>query len=219
MIARNKEQLEVVAAEIVAAGGSCATISCDLTSSDQINKAINQIQKDDLSQPAILINNAGFGGPFHTTDELGETEWDQVFNTNIKAPFLFCKRLLPAMKANNFGRIINISSIYGTVGGSHSSAYAASKHALVGYTKSLAIEWGAYNITSNIISPGFVDTAMGAVDEAYQKSAMQHIPLQRQATPGEIARLALFLIQKESGYINGANLVVDGGLSAGFRFL
>ena len=122
------------------------------------------------------------------------------------------------MKQNNYGRIINISSVYGVVGGACSSTYAASKHALTGYTRSLAAEWGNANITCNVLSPGYVDTSMGiSPNEGFSAGILRRIPAGRQALPDEIARLVYFLIQPENGYINGADIVIDGGLLAGFR--
>ena len=124
------------------------------------------------------------------------------------------------MKENNFGRIINISSIYGVTGGAYSSTYAASKHALIGYTKSLAVEWGNGNITCNVVSPGYVDTSMGAAShQQFSSTILSRIPSGRQALPDDIARLVLFLTRPENSYINGSNIVIDGGLLAGFNFL
>lgn len=217
LIARNATKLKEVADRITLGGGSCSYFPCDVTKADEVDKALQAIREEITASPAILVNNAGFGGPFHATNEVPEEEWDSIFATNVRAAFLFCKRLLPVMKKNNFGRIINISSIYGMMGGALSSTYAASKHALIGYTKSLAIEWGDCNITCNAISPGYIDTAMGASPAEHQH-IVDSIPCKRQGQPEEIARLVLFLIQPESSYINGANLVVDGGLSAGFNF-
>ena len=123
------------------------------------------------------------------------------------------------MRENNWGRIINIASVYGQVGGALSSAYAASKHALVGYTKSIAAEWAEYNITCNLISPGFINTNMGAAsNENTYADIIRQIPSQRQGTPEEIAKLVLFLASKESSYINGADIVIDGGLLAARSF-
>lgn len=217
LIARNAARLKEVADRIASAGGMCSYFPCDVTKAAEVDATLQAIGQEVTDAPAILINNAGFGGPFHATNSVSEEEWDAIFATNVKAAFLFCRRLLPGMKKNNFGRIINIASIYGLAGGALSSTYAASKHALIGYTKSLAIEWADCNITCNVISPGYIDTAMGA-SPVKRQHIIDSIPCKRQGQPAEIARLVVFLIQPESGYINGANLVIDGGLSAGFHF-
>ncbi len=219
LLARDLKKLNKVATEIREKNGTCTCLPCDITKSRAINDVFLQLAQSGLPTPSILINNAGYGGPFHRTDEVSEEEWDLIFATNVKAAFLFAQKLLPHMKENQFGRIINIASVYGVTGGARSSTYAASKHALVGYTRSLAVEWGAWGITCNLISPGYVETGMGAAaNEAHYDGILQRIPAKRQGSPGEIAQTVLFLIQPGSGYINGANIVVDGGLTAGFYF-
>ncbi len=219
LLARNKEKLANVANEITGKGGSCIFYECDVAKRNDIEQALLEMKPYINGTQLILINNAGYGGPFHRTDEIPEEEWDLIFDTNVKAAFLFCKHLLPLMKENNRGRVINIASVYGQIGGALSSAYAASKHALVGYTKSIAAEWGEYNITCNLISPGFTDTNMGASsNESVYKNIIDQIPAKRQGTPEEVARLVLFLTGTSSGYINGADIVIDGGLLAGRSF-
>lgn len=219
LLARNKERLKDVASQIKKSGGTCFYHLCDVTNRSDIEMALQIIQPQISSNKIILINNAGYGGPFERTDELTEEEWDLIFNTNTKAPFLFCKHLLPLMKQNGWGRVINIASVYGSVGGALSAAYSASKHALVGYTKSIAAEWGEWNITCNTISPGFVNTKMGADASAnsYQ-NIIKQIPLKRQGTPQEIAQLVLFLCSDNSSYINGADIIIDGGLLSSKSF-
>ncbi len=219
LLARNKERLTEVASQITGNGGSCLYHLCDVTKQSDIETALQAIQPQIFNSKLILINNAGYGGPFERTDELSEEEWDLIFNTNTKAPFLFCKYLLPLMKQNGWGRVINTASVYGSVGGALSAAYAASKHALIGYTKSIAAEWGEWNITCNTISPGFTNTKMGAdVNADSYQNILQQIPLKRQATPEEIAQLVLFLCSENSSYINGADIVIDGGLLAAKSF-
>ncbi len=219
LLARNKDKLKEVASQINTAGGSCFYHECDVTKRDNIEATLQSIQPQISNLKLILINNAGYGGPFKRTDELSEEEWDSIFNTNTKAPFLFCKYLLPLMKKSGWGRVINIASIYGSVGGALSAAYAASKHALIGYTKSIAAEWGEWNITCNTVSPGFTNTKMGADTNAVSyQNILQQIPLKRQATPEEIAQSVLFLCGENSSYINGADIVIDGGLLAAKSF-
>ncbi len=219
LLARNKDKLAEVAGQIIATGATCTFHVCDVTKRADIEAVLNEEEQLIKYSKLIVINNAGYGGPFQRTDEITEEDWDAIFSTNTKAAFLFCKYLLPVMKENNWGRVINISSIYGQVGGALSSAYAASKHALVGYTKSIAAEWGAYNITCNVISPGFINTHMGAAyNEGGYANIISQIPLHRQGEPEEIAKLVSFLCSDESCYINGADIAIDGGLLAGRSF-
>lgn len=216
LVARNLVKLKEVADKIQSAGGTCNYFQCDVSKTNEIEATLQSVKHEVPGSPSILVNNAGFGGPFHKANEVSEEEWDLIFATNVKAAFLFCRKILPIMRENNFGRIINISSVFGVVGGSLSSTYAASKHALTGYTKSIAIEWANWNITCNTVSPGYVDTAMGV--ENAGNSIINSIPCKRQGHPDEIAQLVLFLIKPESGYINGSNFIIDGGLLAGFNF-
>ena len=219
LLSRNIGNLKATADSVFVRENTGIFYQCDVTKRSDIEKIINsettRLQQSNL----ILINNAGYGGPFQRTDEMSEEEWDAAFNTNVKAAFLFCRLLLPMMKENGWGRVINIASVYGSVGGVLSSAYSASKHALVGYTKSIAAEWGVYGITCNCISPGFIDTNMGAgSDNTYYQNVIHQIPVQRQGTPEEMAKLVSFLAKDESCYINGADILADGGLLAARSF-
>ncbi len=165
----------------------------------------------------MLVNCAGVGGPFHRIDEVAPAEWDRIFAVNVRGPWLLCRRLLPAMAARGRGRVINIASVQGLRGAARSSTYVASKHALVGLTRALALEWGARGVTVNAVCPGYVATAMGLRPEVDPgaAAAQARIPAGRQAEPGEIAGAVAFLAGDDAVYVNGAVLVVDGGLSAG----
>ena len=124
---------------------------------------------------------------------------------------------MPEFKKRLYGRIIVIASSQSVVGAKNSVAYSASKHALIGFVKSLADEWGEYGITANAISPGFVETPMGVQDSQvtnHRQLILDKTPSKRTAAPEEIARVVDFLISKDSGYINGANFVIDGGITA-----
>lgn len=189
-------------------------IRVDLTSADTINSALYSVQKETLSG---FVHCAGFGGPFVNITKVSEDLWDKIFAINIKAAFLLLKEILPEFKKNLHGRIIVIASSQSVVGAKNSVAYSSSKHALIGFVKSLADEWGEYGITANAISPGYVDTAMGVQESEvldHKKIIMDKTPSKRIAEPGEIARVVDFLISKDSGYINGANFVIDGGITA-----
>ncbi len=219
LLSRTEDKLKATAASLFTKENTGTLYQCDVTKRIDIEKVISAEERRLQQSKIILINNAGYGGPFQRTDEMGEEEWDAVFNTNVKAAFLFCRLLLPMMKERGWGRVINIASVYGSVGGAMSSAYSASKHALVGYTKSIAAEWAQYGITCNCVSPGFVDTSMGAAsNEIYYQNVITQIPANRQGTAEEISKLVSFLAKDESGYINGANIIADGGLLAARSF-
>ncbi len=213
LVARGKKDLAQLESEIEKLGVSVLTLACDVSEPAQIKNSLAQILA--WQTPLLLINNAGMGGPFHRADEVSDEEWKKIFQTNIDSAFYFTRALLPHMKKAGFGRIINISSVQGLFGGALSSTYAATKHALLGYTKSVATEWGAYGITCNAICPGYTNTEMLAnADAAVKKELLKRIPTGRFGTAEEVGNLAAYLAGPHAGYINGSVLTIDGGLSA-----
>ena len=188
----------------------------DLSKKDGASRLARQMDRMSLA-PDVLVNNAGWGGPFHQANQVPAQEWDAIFQLNLASAASLCANLLPKMKKKGFGRIVNISSVQGLFGASGSSTYSASKHGLIGYTKSLAAEWGPSGITANVICPGFIDTAMG---EGHRKDGSQHqkllarIPVGRFGTPHEVAAAVAFLCGPSASYFNGSVITIDGGLSA-----
>jgi 3-oxoacyl-[acyl-carrier protein] reductase len=180
-------------------------------------KEVIRLSKEKFKQIDVLINNAGIGGPFHRIDEVSDKEWDLIFRINVKAPFFFLREILPDMKKRNFGRIVNICSIQGLLGAENSSTYVASKHALIGYTKSVAAEWGRYNITSNAICPGYIDTRMGIQENSisdHKNKILSLTPSGKTGTSLQVADLVKFIIKTESAYLNGSIITLDGGISS-----
>lgn len=161
---------------------------------------------------AILVNNAGI-----TRDNLllrmKDAEWDEIMDTNLKSVFRLSKLVIRSMMKARFGRIINITSVVGSMGNAGQVNYAAAKAGVVGFSKSLAKEVGSRNITVNCIAPGFIDTDMtrGLPDD--QKSALlAHIPLGRFGQAAEIAAAAAFLASDGAAYVTGSTLHVNGGM-------
>lgn len=160
----------------------------------------------------ILVNNAAVSYQSLFTS-IDEKQWDEVFNVNVKAPFLLTKSLVPYMINNKFGRIINISSILGVCGGSCEVDYSSSKAALIGFTKSLAKELGPSNITVNCIAPGYIDTKMNQnVPLDTVNSIINNTPLNKLGTPWDIASAVYFLASNYANFITGQVISVDGGL-------
>ena len=163
--------------------------------------------------PFVLVNNAGV-----TRDNIllrmKQEEWDQVIDTNLTAVFKLAKAFLKGMTKAREGRIINISSVVGSMGNAGQANYAATKAAVGGFGRSLAREVGSRNITVNTVAPGFIDTDMTqAIDEASRKTLLESIPLDRMGSSSEIAQAVAFLAGPAGGYITGQTLVIDGGLS------
>lgn len=164
----------------------------------------------------ILVNNAGI---IHRAPlaEHAEERWRDVLNINLTAPFLLAQQLAPGMVARGWGRIINISSIMGQIGRATIPGYVSSKHGLVGLTKTLAIELGPHGVTVNAINPGYFATEFNApliADKEFDAMVKGRTPLGRWGDPAELAGAAVFLASDAGGYVNGASLTVDGGMTA-----
>ncbi|AKJ02697.1 3-oxoacyl-[acyl-carrier protein] reductase [Archangium gephyra] len=214
LLARDAQALSWLEQKLTAAGARARSFICDVSDEAAVDATLARIETD-LGVPGVLVNNAGYGGPFHRADEVSTKEWDTLFGVNVDGVYYLCRWALPRMKAGGYGRIVNISSIQGLFGGARSSTYAATKHALIGYSKTLAVEWGAYGITCNAICPGYIDTEMLAkADPEVRKELLRRIPTGRFGTAEEVARMVAFLVGPHGSYINGSSLVIDGGLSS-----
>lgn len=168
----------------------------------------------------VLVNAAGIIYRNRTVEQTTEEEWDATLDTNAKGAFLMCKYALPALRESR-GNIVNVASYAGLVGFAGTSAYAASKAALVNFTRSLALDYAREGLRANCVCPGSVDTDMvheawqqyGDYAEAQRLWAARH-PLGRIATPKEVAGVILFLAGDEASFITGAAVAVDGGITA-----
>ncbi|MBW9256753.1 MAG: 3-oxoacyl-ACP reductase FabG [Candidatus Thiodiazotropha sp. (ex. Lucinisca nassula)] len=162
--------------------------------------------------PTILVNNAGI-----TNDNLlmrmKDDEWERVINTNLSSVYRLSKGVLRGMMKARKGRIINISSVVGSMGNAGQSNYAAAKAGIDGFTRSLAREVGSRGITVNSVAPGFIETDMtNELPEAQRKSLIENIPLQQLGLPEDIANAVLFLAGASGRYITGETLQVNGGM-------
>jgi len=160
----------------------------------------------------VLINNAGITDDtllMRMTDE----QFDNVINTNLRAAFKTCRAAIMPMMKQRFGRIINMASIVGTVGGAGQANYAASKGGLIAMTKSIAAEVASRGITANAIAPGFIETPMTDIlPDELKKKYLEQIPAGRFGTPEDIANVCVFLASDEASYINGQTIHVNGGM-------
>jgi NAD(P)-dependent dehydrogenase (short-subunit alcohol dehydrogenase family) len=163
----------------------------------------------------VLVNNAGISMILPAEDTTGE-QWQRVMNVNLLGPFLLCREFGRAMLARRAGSIVNVASVAGLGGVIHRAAYNASKHGLIGLTRTLAAEWGGRGVRVNAVCPGWIKTEMDAKDMgsgAYTDTdIIDRVPLARFAKPGDVAAAIAFLADSESsGFINGVSLPVDGG--------
>jgi len=160
----------------------------------------------------ILCNNAAYLGPAHTALAASDEEWERCFAVTLLGAQHFTREVLPYMMRQRGGSIINISSIQGIAAARDSAAYTSVKHGLIGFTRSVAYDYGAHNIRANAICPGAIATAIApSPDEESYKYQVAMSVLQRTGKPEEIAYAALFLASAESSFVTGATLIVDGG--------
>lgn len=214
LAARGEDKLNAVAQEITGAGGKAGVFKMDVASEDEIKAgvkaAIAQFGKVD-----ILINNAGI-----TRDTLAmrmkRSDWDDVLNTNLTSAFTASQAVMSSMLKARWGRIVNISSIFGQMGQSGQANYAASKAGLIGLTMALARELASRNITVNAVAPGWIATAMTAgLPTELTDQVTKMIPLGRAGTDKEVANAVAFLASDDASYITGHVLNVNGGMLMG----
>jgi 3-oxoacyl-[acyl-carrier protein] reductase len=168
-----------------------------------------------LGKIDILVNNAGI-----TRDQLvmrmKRADWDAVLSTNLTSAYLCIQQVMSSMLKQRWGRIINITSIFGQMGQAGQANYAASKAGLIGLTMAIARELGSRNITCNAVAPGFIETAMtSALGDEFKQNALKLIPLARIGNPQEVAGAVAFLASEDAAYITGHVLNVNGGMLMG----
>ena len=216
--ARTAEQLQQVAAEI---GDNAIALICDVSDPQSVERMFAGL-REKFGDADIMVNNAGVAESatlVNTTDEL----WHRHLSINLSGTFYCTRAALPAMLKNGWGRVINVASIAGKTGAPYIAAYSASKHGVLGLTRSIALEVGASGVTVNAICPGYVDTEMvsrgverittrtGRSAEEALDSLKKMSPQNRLVTPEEVAAVALLLASEEGRGINGQGINVDGG--------
>lgn len=186
-------------------------IKWDVSNHDECSKCISDIYGKH-SNIDILINNAGItrDAPLHKMDP---EKWKKVIDVNLNSIFNVTSQVINKMRENNFGRIIHISSVNGQKGQFGQTNYSATKSALIGFSKSLALESASKGITSNVVCPGYINTEMvAAIREDILKSIIDTIPSKRLGESDEIAEMIAYLVSDKASYINGATLSINGGL-------
>ena len=214
LLARRKERLEELAKELEAKGTKVLTIQCDVTNTKQVNEAAALAEKT-FGKVDVFVNCAGSAknaGVLNMTDE----EWDFTMDVDLKSVFLVTRAFANIMKKHNYGRIINIASMYGLVGNTamDTIAYHSSKGGVVNFTRAVAAELAKYNITCNAICPVYfateltIDTLTTDAFTAYMRAT---VPLGRYGNEGELNAGAIFLASDEASYVTGVILPIDGG--------
>ena len=214
ILARRIERLEEYKKQLEKEGVKVLAIKCDVTSTEDINNAAKIAEKE-FKKVDILINCAGSSkdaGVLEMTDD----EWDFTIATDQTSVFKMTRAFANIMKKNNYGRIINIASMYGIVGNMAIStvAYHSSKGGVVNFTRAVAAELAKYNITCNAICPGYFETELTTNvlnTEEFKNYMKQTVPMGRYGKPGELNAAAIFLASNEASYVTGVILPVDGG--------
>src|SRR5215475_1343533 len=212
--ARNQPKLDALVAQINGAGGKAEAFVLDVSDQEQIKSGFKSALAH-FGKIDILVNNAGI-----TRDQLvmrmKRADWDAVINTNLTSAYLCIQQVIGAMLKQRWGRIINVTSIFGQSGQAGQANYSASKAGLIGLTMAIAREVGSRHITCNAVAPGFIATAMTDVLSPELKDAgLKMVPLGRIGTPEDVAGAVCFLASDDASYITGHVLNVNGGMLMG----
>jgi NAD(P)-dependent dehydrogenase (short-subunit alcohol dehydrogenase family) len=219
LAARREEELASLVTEIEARGGKATAIRTDVSVASDVEKMVVHAVET-FGRLDIAVNNAGIEGQWAPVSDLPEEEWDRVLDINLKGTFLCLKHESRAMLTGGHGgAIVNVGSVNSFLGFASGSAYAASKHGLIGLTTSVSAELAPRGIRVNLICPGIVDTPMhrrarGAIGDVLYDQVLQHsVHTRRAGRPEEIARSIVFLCSDEASYITGTTLTPDGGFT------
>lgn len=186
-------------------------IVLDVSDAEAVSKMMKDLKERDLL-PSILVNNAGISLE-SLLMRIKDDDWKKIIDTNLSSAFYLCKAAVSGMMKNRKGRIINIGSVVGSIGAIGNAHYSASKAALLGFTKSLALEVGSRGITVNNIAPGYITTDMTKdIKNELSDALMDKIPMNRFGSPEDIAKVALFLASESGSYITGQTIHVNGGM-------
>jgi NAD(P)-dependent dehydrogenase (short-subunit alcohol dehydrogenase family) len=215
LVSRDVALLTAVAREIHDAGGRASVFAADVTSEDQVRRIERGIVAE-FGKVNILVNNAGINVRRAMTDFTLE-EWHRVMDTNVTAAFLMCRSLVPHMTGQKYGRILNMTSTMSWVSLPGRGVYSASKSALLGITRTLALELAAEGITANGISAGPIGTEMNRPlmeNPELNTQFLANVPLARWGKVEEVGQLALYLCSEDAGFITGTDILMDGGWCA-----
>jgi NAD(P)-dependent dehydrogenase (short-subunit alcohol dehydrogenase family) len=220
---QRRDRLDDAVAAIEADGGRARAVGCDVGQASQVEALVADTVAA-FGRLDILVNNAARNRPdrpvAETAADLDPAWWEATFAVNATGAFLCCKYALPHLLATGGGVIINVASTSGIAGNTNQAAYVASKHALVGLTRALALDYGAQGLRANAICPGLIDTersaAFGALNRPpdWRARKLADIPLGRAGRPEEVAALAAFLASEHAAFISGAAIPIDGGTAA-----
>jgi len=210
-VARTRDQIDGVADEIRGAGGRALAVVADVTRDDEILASVETATRE-LGGVDILVNNAGDNILGRIDQQDPEVWWNQIV-VGVRGPYQYCRAVIPGMRAKNWGRIINISSVNGQKGAFGQANYSAAKAGMHGFTKALALEYARKGVTVNTVSPGYIGTKMvlAVPKDVLDAKIIPQIPLGRLGTPDEVAALVVYMCSDEAAFMTGANVAINGG--------
>jgi NAD(P)-dependent dehydrogenase (short-subunit alcohol dehydrogenase family) len=212
--ARTAAQLEALAAEVTAAGGRALACTTDVRDEASVEHMV-EATLETFGRIDVLVNNSGILASSALLDQ-SLAEWQAVFDTNVRGCFLATRAVGRHLVAQGSGKIVNVASNFARMGVANHAAYSASKAAICGFTRSMAIEWARYNVQVNALAPGYFATDLNAElrsDAAAVDRVLRAIPARRMGVPGDLTSWLLLLASRASDFMTGEVIVVDGGQS------
>jgi len=206
-----QDEIDKTVSEFTSQDLKATGFTCNITIEEEVELMMKEIVQQ-FGSLDILINNAGI-----TSDTLlirmKKADWDKVINVNLTGTFVCTQKAAKYMMKQRSGKIVNLSSIVGFIGNFGQSNYAATKAAIIAFTKSAAKEFASRNINVNAVAPGYIQTEMTSVlSEEVQQKYLENIPMKRAGTPADVAKLVLFLSSEDADYITGQTIIIDGGM-------